>query len=435
MFRQGIALSGAALRRVAGPRGGAALRATAVMSDCTKRIGRMMDHTHAGAAPRPFTHTVPKGDITDLYRRLHATRWPDEVNDGAWGWGVPVADMRALCVYWQEKFDWRAAEARLFAHPHFLIDLDGLDLHFIHARSPHENATPLIMTHGWPGSVFEFLSVIPRLTEPEKFGGNAADAFHVVAPSLQGYGFSPAAKEPGMSQKRVAQRHARLMAALGYGRYIAQGGDWGSLVAQHTANLDPAHCIGLHINMVQPIPPADVADPMTLVQPHEMRYLANAQNYRDTGSGYFHQQRSKPQTLAYGLTDSPAGWCAWVAEKFHAWTDCQGDIRNAVSWDDLLANISFYWFTGTIASSSRFYREFHLAQARGDEPLFPVTVPTGIAQYPFDILGSPRAWAERAYPVMHWYEAPRGGHFAALEQPDLFARDLWAFNEKIGRVI
>ena len=377
--------------------------------------------------PRPFHHRVPDADIADLRARLRATRWPDEVNDGAWGWGAGLEYMHALVAYWADGFDWRQAEAALFAWPHFMLELDGLDLHFIHARSPHAGATPLIMTHGWPGSLFEFLEVIPRLTEPEKFGGRAEDAFHVVAPSLQGYGFSPPARAPGMNQRAVAGRHARLMAALGYDRYVAQGGDWGALVSHHTALLDPAHCVGLHLSLLQPIPPRDVADPMALVLPHETRYLANVKNYRRTGAGYFHQQSSKPQTLAYGLTDSPAGWAAWVTEKFHDWTDCQGEIRNAVSWDALLANISLYWFTNTIASASRFYKEFRLAELAGGVQLFPVRVPTGVAQYPFDLSGCPRAWAERLFPIVHWYEAPRGGHFAAMEQPGLFAADLWGF--------
>ena len=385
------------------------------------------------ATPRPFTFRVPSGAISSLHERLDDTRWPDEVNDDAWGWGIPLATMKQICAYWRETFDWRAAEARLFAHPHFLLDIDGLDLHFIHARSSHEEATPLIITHGWPGSVFEFLAVIPRLTQPERYGGSPADAFHVVAPSLQGYGFSPPAETPGMSQKAVGIRHARLMAALGYDSYIAQGGDWGSFVSQQTAIADPEHCIGLHINMVVPVPPKDVPDPMALVQPQELSYLAKTAEYRSNLSAYFHEQRTKPQTLAYALTDSPAGWCAWAAEKFHGWTDCQGDIRNAVTWDDMLADISLYWFTNTIASSIRFYREYGLAQARGDEPLTGITVPTGIAQYPFDIVGCPRAWAERMYPLVHWYEAPKGGHFAALEQPVLFAQDLMAFKKVLTR--
>ncbi len=382
--------------------------------------------------PRPFTSRVPDAAIADLHARLDATRWPDDINDEAWSWGVPLPAIREICAYWRQGFDWRAAEARLFAHAHYLIDIDGLDLHFIHARSPHEDAQPIILTHGWPGSVFEFLDVIARLTHPEQFGGTAGDAFHVVVPSLQGYGFSPAATRPGMSQKAVAERHVRLMAALGYDRYIAQGGDWGSRVSQFTASLDPAHCVGLHINMLQPLPPKDVADPLALVLPHERVYLEHTEAYRTQGAGYNEQQSTKPQTLAYGLTDSPAGWCAWVAEKFHAWTDCRGDIRNAVSYDDMLANISLYWFTNTIASASRFYRERALLQARG-EPMPPrITVPTGVAMYPFDLTGCPRAWAERALPIVHWYEAPRGGHFAALEQPQLFAEDLREFRTKLG---
>ena len=394
-----------------------------------------MDQGSTGMAgtPRPFNFRVSSSAITDLQDRLAATRWPPEPPDAPWESGVPVAYLREVCDYLREKHSWRAAEARLFAHPHVLIDIDGLDLHVMHARSPHAEAMPLIITHGWPGSSFEFLDLIPRLTHPDRYGGSAADAFHVVAPSLQGFGFSPAPEQPGMSPRAVARRHALVMATLGYDRYIAQGGDWGSIVSQHNAIIDPEHCIGLHINMVQPVAPQGVADPMALVLPDEQHYFARAKDYRDNGAGYFHQQRTKPQTLAYGLTDSPAGWCAWVTEKFHAWTDCQGDIRNAVSWDDMLNTISLYWFTNTIGSAARFYREFGLASARGDEPLFPVTVPTGLAQYPFDLTGCPRAWAERAYPVVHWFEAAKGGHFAALEQPELFARDLWAFRKAIEK--
>jgi len=234
-----------------------------------------------------------------------------------------------------------------------------------------------------------------------------------------------------MNQRAVAARHARLMATLGYDKYIAQGGDWGAVVSHLTALQDPAHCIGLHLNLLQPIPPRNVADPMALVLPHEHRYLANVKAYRDHGAGYFHQQRSKPQTLAYGLADSPAGWCAWVTEKFHDWTDCQGEIRNAISWDALLANISLYWFTNTIASASRFYKEFDSAERAGGYALFPVTTPTGIAQYPYDLSGCPRAWAEKLFAIRHWYEAPRGGHFAAMEQPQLFAEDLWKFKQAV----
>lgn len=381
---------------------------------------------------RPFRYSVPDAAIADLRERLARTRWPDEVNDADWGWGTSLPYLRNLTTYWRDKFDWRAAEERLFAFPHFLIDIDGLDLHFMHVRSPHDGATPLIMTHGWPGSVFEFLDVIPMLTEPEKFGGTAADAFHVVAPSLPGYGFSAAATAPGMGQRAAASRHVRLMAALGYDRYVAQGGDWGAAVSHHTALLDPDHCAGLHLSMLFAMPPPGIADPMALVLPHEQRYLAVTQKYREHLAGYFHQQRSKPQTLGYGLTDSPAGWAAWVTEKFHDWTDCRGEIQNAVSWDALLANISLYWFTNTITSASRFYKEFRLTELAGGETMFPVRVPTGIALYPNDLTGCPRAWAEKLFPLMHWYAAPRGGHFAAMEVPDLFAADLRNFKAALA---
>jgi microsomal epoxide hydrolase len=390
------------------------------------------------AAIRPFRFQIAQAAIDDLLRRLDQTLWPDEVNDEESSYGIGRAYMRALTAYWREGFDWRAAEARLDALPNFLLELDGLDLHFIHARSPHAEATPLLITHGWPGSIVEFLDLIPRLTEPEKFGGDPSDAFHVIAPSLQGYGGSPPPRAPGMSPQSIAARHVRLMAALGYRSYIAQGGDWGSMVTHLTAELDVGHCSAVHLNLLPPVPPRDHPDPMSLVQPREKPYLEAVQHYMNEGSGYFHQQSTRPQTLAYALTDSPAGWCAWVAEKFHAWTDCERDgrrdLRNAVSWDTLLANVSLYWFTGTIASSLRLYREQRLAEGASlSPPRKRLAIPVGIANYPAEIFRCPRAWAERAMPIVHWYEAPRGGHFAALEQPDLFARDLWEFKRCIGQ--
>ncbi len=389
------------------------------------------------AAPVPFTCHVPDAAIADLQARLENTRWPDDLSDGDWGYGVPVPYLRDLVSYWRQTFDWRAAEARINALPQFLMNIDDLKTHFLHVRSPHAGATPLLITHGWPGSIVEFLGLIPRLVEPEKFGGRVEDAYHVVAPSLVGYGFSEAAHTPGMSPRKVARRHAALMAALGYDRYIAQGGDWGSIVSTHTALVDAAHCVGLHLNMVVPVPPKDVADPMALVAPEEIMYLAHAENYRTDGFGYFAQQSTKPQTLGYGLTDSPAGWCAWVAEKFYTWTDCTGadgtrDIRNAVSWDDLLTNISLYWFTNTITSASRLYREHALAEKRGDEKITSPTVKTGVAAFPHDIMTSPRKWAEQFFPIVQWDAQPAGGHFAAMENPQALAESLWRFKHSIG---
>jgi microsomal epoxide hydrolase len=384
---------------------------------------------------RPFRFEVSDEAVADLHARIDRTRWPDEVNDPQWGYGVSLQYLRELTHYWRNKFDWRAAEARINALPQFLTAIDGLDLHFVHARSSYPDATPLLITHGWPGSIVEFLELIPRLTHPERFGGNAEDAFHVVAPSLQGYGGSPPATMPNMSTRAIARRHALLMARLGYTSYLAQGGDWGSLVAHHTAVLDP-RCTGLHLSLLLPVPPKDVVDPMALVGENEKPWLASVAEHTQHGTGYFQIQQTRCQTLSYALNDSPVGWCAWVTEKFHGWTDCERDgvrdPRNALSWDDMLTNISLYWFSGTIASSIRLYKENALAEARGDERPGRVQVPTGVAVYPGEIFRCPRAWAERRFPIVHWHEPACGGHFAAWEQPDLFAADLRQFRRRIS---
>ena len=238
-----------------------------------------------------------------------------------------------------------------------------------------------------------------------------------------------------MSPKAIAQRHVLLMERLGYSSYLAQGGDWGSLIANHTAKIDPQHCQGLHLNLLMPVAPKDVANPLELVEEHEKSWLGAVDKHVTDGTGYFQIQRTKPQTLSYALTDSPVGWCAWVTEKFHGWTDCERggirDPRNAVSWDDMLTNISLYWFTETIASSMRLYKEQALAEALRHERVGRVQVRTGVAVYPGEIFRSPKAWAERRYPLVHWYEAPRGGHFAAMEQPELFAADLRQFRRSL----
>ena len=388
-------------------------------------------------AIRPYRFDVPTSAIEDLHARIDRTRWPDEINDLDWGYGVQLGYLRELVEYWRHRFDWPRAQARLNSLPQFVTAFEGLDLHFVHARSPHQTATPLIITHGWPGSIIEFIELIPRLTHPEQFGGTPADAFHVIAPSLQGYGGSPPAQQSGMSPVIIARRHALLMQRLGYSSYLAQGGDWGSLVAHITAVSDVQHCRGLHLNLLVPVPPDADSDPMALVKEHEKKWLQTVAAHVQNGTGYYHIQRTRPQTLSYALTDSPVGWCAWVTEKFHSWTDCERlgirDLRNAVSWDDLLSVISLYWHTGTIASSIRLYKEQALAEAGAGRKLDAVTVPTGIAVYPAEIFRCPRAWAERRYPIIHWYEAPRGGHFAALEQPDLFAADLRQFRRVLDQ--
>jgi epoxide hydrolase len=384
---------------------------------------------------QPFKFEFAQQAIDELRQRLERTRWPDEIDPGGGRpYGLRSAYLRELVRYWQQDFDFYAAQKRLNSQPQFLLEIDDLPLHFIHARSPHAGAIPLLITHGWPGSVVEFLDLIPRLTTPERYGGRPEDAYHVIAPSLQGYGGSPPATSTGMSPTQIARRHIRLMAALDYPRFVVQGGDWGSLVSGRTAILAPERVLAVHLNLSVAVPPPDVADPMSLVQPNEMQAFALAQHYMDEGAGYYHLQRTRPQTLAYALNDSPAGWCAWVAEKFEAWCDCEKngvrDLRNAVSWDALLTNISLYWFTGTINSSMRLYRENEFENGSGSLPtLHAVRVPVGLANYPQEFIRTPKAWAERQFDLIHWFEADRGGHFAAMEQPQIFAADLWCFKQ------
>jgi pimeloyl-ACP methyl ester carboxylesterase len=382
---------------------------------------------------RPFQFdTARPAAIADLHRRLDATRWPDEITIGPHDYGLRGAYLRQLLAYWRHEFDWPAAQARINVHSQFLVDIDGLPLHCIHARSAHADAMPLLITHGWPGSIVEFLELIPRLTTPELFGGRPQDAFHVVAPSLQGYGGSVPATVPGMSPSHIAKRHIQLMDALGYTRFAAQGGDWGSLVTTLTGLQAPERVIAVHLNLAVPVPPKDLAEPMKLVLPHEMKIFELAKHYADEGAGYYHIQRTRPQTLAYALNDSPAGWCAWVAEKFEAWSDCEKDgardIRNALSWDALLTNVSLYWFTGTINSSIRLYRENNFELGGNTSPaLGRLRIPVGLANYPGEYFRTPKAWAEHQFQLIHWFEAERGGHFAAMEQPQIFAGDLWQF--------
>lgn len=370
----------------------------------------------------PFRIAIADSAIVDLHRRIDSARWPDQVNDDDWSYGTELSYLRELVNYWRSDFDWRKQESLLNSFDQFTVELDGLSTHFIHQRSPHENATPLLINHGWPGSIVEFLELIPRLVEPEKFGGQAQDAFHVIAPSLPGYGFSEAATAPGMNTRAIARRHAALMAKLGYGSYICQGGDWGAMVTRHVAELDPDHCKAIHLNLVLALP-ADDQNPMKNVSDDEQRALAEDSRFRKEEMAYFKVQATKPQTLAYALQDSPVGLCAWLTEKFRTWTDCEGEIRNAVDWDTMLTNISLYWFSNSIGSSVRLYRE-HMQYP---EPQNVISVPTGAALYKRELVRPPKAWVEASYNLVHWYKAEKGGHFAAMEQPQAFAEDLWRF--------
>jgi len=389
------------------------------------------------ASPRFFQWQIGEADIADLHQRLARTRWPDQVNDAHWSYGMDLPYLRELVAYWRDSFDCQAAAVRLNRFDQYLLDIDGLDLHFIHQRSPHANATPLILTHGWPGSVVEFLDLIPRLTEPERFGGRIEDAFHVVCPSIAGFGWSQSGLQPGMGPARVVQRHAALMATLGYGHYLAHGGDFGSPITQMLSTLDAEHCDALHVTVLSPTPPPGVADPMALLAPHEHAWLKETESHLREGNGYFHQQTTRPQTLAYGLTDSPVGLCAWIAEKFHAWADTERDgrrdIRHAISWDTLLTNVSLYWFSGCIASSIRLYKEMMVAMLSGQIAMpLPINRPLGVTIYPRDIYKAPQAWVRQQYPLAYWHEAARGGHFAATEQPQDFAEDLWRFRQAVS---
>jgi pimeloyl-ACP methyl ester carboxylesterase len=375
------------------------------------------------AVIEPFEIRVDDSVLDDLRARLALTRFPDQIEGTGWEYGFPVDELRELVAYWRDGYEWRTHEARLNELPHFRTQIDGQSIHFVHARSPHAGAIPLLLMHGWPGSIVEFLDVIPRLTDPEAHGGDAADAFDVVAPSLPGYGFSEPTRAPGWDLRRVARAFIDLMDRLGYPRYVAQGGDWGAQLATRISGLDPAHCAAIHVTLPVAAPPPD---PGSLTD-EERADLATMQRFAAEEAAYAQIHGTKPQTIGVALNDSPAGLLAWIVEKFRTWSDCDGDLQRTFTRDQLLTNVMVYWVTQTITSSARLYWESRHAGS-WSEALPPITVPTGVARYPEEaILRFPRAWVERQYHVTHWAEMPRGGHFAAMEQPDLFVQDLRAF--------
>jgi microsomal epoxide hydrolase len=378
---------------------------------------------------RPFTIAVPQAVLDDLRERLARTRWPDQIPGTGWDAGTDLTAVRELCDYWRDGYDWRLAEAALNrwdqVETDVELDVGTVHLHAIHARSPHADAIPLCLTHGWPGSIAEFLDVLGPLTDPVAHGGDAADAFHVVAPSMPGYGFSGPTTVTGVDVRRVAMANIALMERLGYERYGAQGGDWGAIATTHMGQLAADRLIGIHVNMAIPRPPE--GDPMAGVEPDEMQGLADLAHFRQHETGYQAIQGTKPQTLAYGLTDSPAGLAAWILEKFRTWSDCDGDVSSTFTRDQLLTNITIYWVTGTINSSTRLYHETMRANGGLAAVTGRVEVPTGIAVYPREIIRPPRAWCEQVYDVRHYSRQPRGGHFAAMEQPKLFVDDVRTF--------
>ena len=375
--------------------------------------------------PEPFTIQVPDEAIADLKDRLARTRWPGEIRDSGWTFGTNLAYLRELCAYWQDEFDWRAQEARLNAMPHETVDLDGYRLHLVHKPGVGPAPLPVLFSHGWPGSIFEVSKILGPLTDPAAHGGDPADAFTVVAPSLPGYGFSEIPTEPGFGRPNdTADRWARLMAQLGYERYGTQGGDWGAGISARVAHRDAAHCVGAHLNMVSVAPPRGERQPQS---PAEEAYLAGMRSWDREEAGYQKIQGTKPQTLAYALTDSPAGLAGWIVEKWRAWSDCDGDIEKRFSKDEILTNVSIYWFTGTINTSfHRYYEISHDPEFQLQER---IETPLGFAIFPGEIgIGqAPRSWVERACNLAHWSEFDRGGHFAALEEPGLLAQDIRDF--------
>ena len=373
-----------------------------------------------------FTINIADAVIADLKRRLVATRWPDELENTGWELGSSLGYMKSLADYWLNVYDWRRHEAVLNELPQYRVALDGLRIHFVHARGKGPKPLPLIITHGWPGSFVEMVRLIPLLTDPETHGGSAEDAFHVIVPSLPGYGFSDRPRERGMNPFEVAALWARLMSELGYERFGAQGGDWGSTVSTALGLDHPLRIIGIHLNYIagrfllggtlNQAPDDDIAK----------SYLAELRAWWDSEGGYSHVQGTKPQTLGYALNDSPAGLAAWIVEKFRTWSDCAGDPEQSFTRDDILTNVMIYWVTQTINSSTRLYFEtrqqpLQLSSSNRVQP------PVAVALFPEEIPMPPRALAERGYNIVRWSAMTRGGHFAAMEQPALLAQDIREF--------
>lgn len=389
----------------------------------------MSNNPLANNAPiLPFEISIPDSAIDDLKSRLANTRLPDQIADTTWEYGTDSSYLRELLEYWLNDFDWREQESQLNQFDQFKTEIDGLSMHFIHQRSENPDAIPLMVVHGWPGSVAEFDKIIGPLTDPASHGGNATDSYHVIAPSLPGFGFSEKPNQPGYSPEKIAHILAALMERLDYEQYAIAGGDWGAIINRHLANHYPERLIGLHSNMVLAGPPEDQAQRANVTETENSLRTARTA-YMQNEVGYQQIQRTKPQTLGYGLNDSPAGLAAWIVEKFHGWTDmpqgADGDLDNYFSKDELLSNISIYWFTGTITSSSRIYYEN--SRTAIEKPIAYIDVPTGVAVYPAEIYITPKSWVDASYDLRHYALMDKGGHFAALEQPASYVNELNTF--------
>jgi pimeloyl-ACP methyl ester carboxylesterase len=372
-----------------------------------------------------FKLSVPAANIAELRERLARTRLPDQTPGPAWAYGTDVECMRRLIEYWRDDFDWRTQEAGLNTFTQYKVRLHDIDLHFLHVEGHGPDPCPLLLSHGWPGSIFEFLNFIPMLTDPSRFGGDPSDAFTVVAPSLPGYGLSYSPGQPRFGVEEIADCFADLMTdILGYKRFGAQGGDWGSFITSRLAYSYGDRLIGIHLNMM-PLrrDPTMVANPT----PEERRYLEELATWLKEETGYSWIQGTRPQTLAFALADSPAGLAAWIIEKFRAWSDCSGDVESVFTKDELLANISLYWFTGAIGSSFwPYYARMHRPWPVPDNGA--ISVPTGYCAFPREIVRPPKSLAQRTYTnIRRWTVMPRGGHFAAMEQPEALAAEIREF--------
>ncbi|HET7452289.1 MAG TPA: epoxide hydrolase [Thermoanaerobaculia bacterium] len=383
-----------------------------------------MNDTLPVIAIEPFAIHIADAVLADLRRRLAEARFPDALS-GGWEDGAALPEMRELVAHWREGFSWRKQEEELNRLPQFRAAIDGETVHFVHVRGRGPRPMPLVVTHGWPGSFVEMRKLIPLLADPGAHGGDPADAFDVVVPSLPGYGFSGRPSSPGMNAFRIADLWARLMTALGYARFSAQGGDFGASVATGLALEHRDRLTGIHLNYV----PGSYAPDLSSgppISPEEQAFLADRDRWVDEEGGYQHEQRTRPQTLAYALNDSPAGLAAWIVEKFRSWSDCGGDWRTRFTAEELLTNVTIYWATGTIGSSMRLYREMARRPVRfaaGQR----VRTPTAVARFAKEEPMPPRSWVERGYDVVRWTEFDRGGHFAAMEEPELLAQDVRAF--------
>ncbi len=371
-------------------------------------------------AVTPFHVDVPEAVVADLRERLRRTRWPEPATAGGWSQGTPLAWVRELCRHWLEDYDFAAARERINQFPQFRTAIDGLGICFVHVRSPHPGAVPLILTHGWPGSVVEFRKVIGPLADPAAYGGDPADAFHIVCPALPGFGFSGKPAEPGWDLPRIADAWDQLMNRLGYPRYGAQGGDWGARVTIELARRHPASLVGIHLNMVPTIPEPGTEDD-DLAEP-ERNAIETLARHRAQGQGYVAIQSTRPQSLGYGLVDSPAALAAWIGEKYQAWSDNDGNPASVFTPEEMLDNIMLYWLPAAGASAARIYWE-----TAGKLAVDPVTVPAGCSIFPREFYRPSRRWTQRVFPdLRYWNELDKGGHFAALEQPEAFTGEVRA---------